>query len=92
MEFSKIVEVTPKDLIKKLKNRWASITKKGTINSNRNLLKAPHDIVDYVIKHELCHLKIQGHSYSFWRFLKLFEPDYKKKIKWLEINGKNILI
>ncbi|MGB9169465.1 MAG: SprT family zinc-dependent metalloprotease [Nitrososphaeraceae archaeon] len=92
-EFSKIIGVTPNYLrIKKLKNRWGSVTKKDILNLNINLLKAPETIVDYVITHELCHLKIQGHSHDFWRFLKLFEPDYEKKIKWLEINGKNILI
>lgn len=92
-EFSKIIEVIPKDCqIKKLKNRWGSVTKKGTLNLNRNLVKAPQDIIDYVIKHELCHFKIEGHSHNFWKFLKLFEPDYEKKIKWLEVNWKNILI
>lgn len=92
-EFIKIIDVSPKELkIKKLKNRWGSVTKKGTIILNRNLMKAPQNIVDYIIKHELCHFKIEGHSHHFWKLLKLFEPDYEKKIKWLEINGKNILI
>lgn len=91
-DFSKIIGVNPKDWkIKKLKNRWGSVTKKGTINLNVNLIKAPNDIVDYVIRHELCHFKIEGHSHHFWKFLKQFEPAYEKKIKWLSINGKNIL-
>lgn len=75
-----------------MKNGWGSVTKKGTIILNKDLAKTPQDKVDYVIKHELCHFKIECHSYSFWRFLKLLEPDYEKKIKWLNINGKNILI
>lgn len=91
MEFSKIVKVTPKDSIKKLKNRWGSITKNKKIVLNVNLIKTPQNIVDYVIKHELCHFKIEGHSHYFWELLKNFEPDYEKKIKWLEVNGKNIL-
>jgi predicted metal-dependent hydrolase len=62
--FSKIVDVKPKRIvIKNLKNRWGSITKNNTINLNVNLLKAPEDIIDYIVIHELCHLKIKGHSY-----------------------------
>jgi predicted metal-dependent hydrolase len=40
--------------IKKLKNRWGSPTPSGAINLNMNLLKAPSDIIDYIILHELC--------------------------------------
>ena len=36
------------------------------LNINLNLIKAPEDVVDYIILHELCHLKIEGHSYHYW--------------------------
>jgi predicted metal-dependent hydrolase len=49
--------------IKKLKNRWGSLTPSGTINLNVNLIKAPSDIIDYIILHELCHFKIKEHSH-----------------------------
>jgi hypothetical protein len=46
--------------IKKLKNRWGSMGKNGrTVNLNVNLLKASEDIIDYIVLHELCHLKIK---------------------------------
>ena len=92
-KYSKIIGVfsPQKIVLKNLKNRWGSVTKKDIINLNRNLIKAPDDIIDYIIIHELCHLKIQGHSHHFWSFLKQFVPDYQKKINWLDINGKNIL-
>ena len=48
-----------------LKNRWASITEDNDINLNVNLIKAPPEIIDYIIIHELCHFKIKGHSYNF---------------------------
>lgn len=54
-------------------------------------MKASEDIIDYIIIHELCHLKIKGHSYHFWDHLKQFIPDYPEKIKWLERNSANIL-
>lgn len=80
-----------KTRIKDLKNRWGSLLHDGVINLNVNLIKAPEDIIDYIIIHELCHFKIKGHSYHFWNYLKQFEPDYEQKIKWLEKNSISLL-
>jgi predicted metal-dependent hydrolase len=80
-----------KVVIKNLKNRRASITKNNEINLNVNFIKAPPEIIDYIIIHELCHFKIKGHSYNFWNLLSRFSPDYPKCIEWLSINGKNLL-
>ena len=89
---SKAMGVKPnKVVIKNLKNRWASITKNNEINLNINLIKAPIEIIDYIIIHELCHFKTEGHSYNFWNLLGRYCPDYRKFIKWLDINGKNLL-
>jgi predicted metal-dependent hydrolase len=78
--------------IKKLKNRWGSIGKNGdTINLNVNLLKAHEDIINYIILHELCHLKIKEHSHHFWELLRKFTPDYQEKIDWLKVNGSNLV-
>src|SRR6476620_11993157 len=64
--YSKIIYVIPNQIIiKDLKNRWGSVTKNNTINLNVNLMKASEDIIDYIIIHELCHLKIKGHNYLF---------------------------
>ena len=89
---SKVIGVKAnKVVIKNLKNRWASITKNNEINLNINLIKAPPEIIDYIIIHELCHFKIKGHSYNFWNLLRRYFPDYPKFIEWLNINGKNLL-
>ena len=89
---SKMMGIKPnKVVIKNLKNRWASITKNNDINLNVNLIKAPPEIIDYIIIHELCHFKIKGHSYNFWNLIRRYFPDYLKFIKWLNINGKNLL-
>ena len=46
--------------IKKLKNRWGSMSKNGrTVNLNVNLLKASEDIIDYIVLHELCHMRVK---------------------------------
>ena len=92
-KYSKIIGVHPpkKIVLKNLKNRWGSVTKKDTLNLNRNLIKAPDDIINYIIIHELCHLKIPGHSHNFWRFLKQFVPEYQKKIDWLNRNSESLI-
>ena len=91
-KFSKSIDVNPnKIIIKNLKNRWGSVTKNKTLNLNINLIKAPEDVIDYLIIHELCHFKIKGHSYQFWEYLKQFSKDYNQKIKWLKYNTNNIL-
>lgn len=74
-------------IIKNLKNRWGSATKDNIINLNVNLLKAPERVIEYIILHELSHLKIKEHSHHFWDMLHKFMPDYQQQIEWLRING-----
>ena len=81
-----------KIVIKRLKKRWGSIGKKGdTINLNVNLIKATEDIINYIILHEMCHLRIKEHSHHYWDLLHKFMPDYKEKANWLNINGGHLL-
>lgn len=83
--FSRKLGLYPKRVnIKRLKSRWGSATKDNIINFNVNLLTMPKDIIDYVIVHELCHLKIKEHSYNYWKLLRHFIPDYNARKKWLE--------
>jgi predicted metal-dependent hydrolase len=78
-------------IIKNLRNRWGSLTKDGTINLNLNLIKAPEDVIDYIVLHELCHLKVKGHSHHYWDLLHKFMPNYHDKIEWLKVNGNNLI-
>jgi predicted metal-dependent hydrolase len=87
----KIGVKTNKVVIKNLRNKWASITTNNHIHLNVNLIKAPPNIIDYIIIHELCHFKIEGHSYNFWNLVRRHFPDYPKAVEWLDINGKNLL-
>jgi hypothetical protein len=77
--------------IKHLKNRWGSMTKQGSINLNVNLLKAPEDVIDYIILHELCHLKIKEHTHHYWDHVRRYMPNYQKKIEWLKISGNHLI-
>ncbi|CAN5123721.1 hypothetical protein BH18THE2_BH18THE2_43390 [soil metagenome] len=73
--------------VKNLRNRWGSIIKSGVINLNLNLIKAPEDVIDYIILHELCHLKIKEHSHRYWDLVRMYVPDYQDKEKWLRANA-----
>ena len=88
---SKIGLKPSKIVVKSLKNRWGSTTEKGVVTLNSNLLKAPKDVIDYIIIHELCHLRIRGHSFRYWNLVRNFIQNYEDKIVWLEANSKQIL-
>jgi len=80
-----------KVVVKNLKSRWGSAGKTGKITLNLALTRTPPRIIDYIIIHELCHLKIQGHSSRFWNLLEKYNENFDKHKNWLEINGKNLL-
>ena len=78
-KYKKLVAVISNEIvIKLLRNRWGSLTKENNIHLNFNLIKAPEDVINYIIIHELCQLKIKGHSYKFWDYLKQFTQLRKK--------------
>lgn len=92
VKYSNQLNVYPqKIVIKNLKNRWGSFTEKKVINLNQNLMKVPSNVIDYIIIHELCHMKIKGHNHYFWDYVKKYMPNFKEKIKWLEENQNKIL-
>ena len=82
--------IPSKVVIKKLKSRWGSADKKGVVTINKVLTKTPPRIIDYIIVHELCHLKIRDHSYRYWGLVRKYSPKYKNHVKWLEEHA-NIL-
>lgn len=63
-------------MIRKLSKRWGSCTAKGNIVVNADLIKAPINCIDYVLIHELCHLKYHDHSNKFWTLLNKYCPDW----------------
>ena len=53
-------------------------------------MKAPTPVIEYVVIHELCHLKIKEHNQKFWNMVSKHSPKYQEHTKWLEVNGISI--
>lgn len=70
--------------------RWGSCTSKRNLNFTYRLALAPDFVRDYVIVHELCHLRQMNHSKRFWNEVANIMPDYKTAEKWLKENGASI--
>lgn len=66
------------------KTRWGSCSTNGNLSFNYNLLRFRKEVIDYVIIHELCHLKEMNHSEKFWRIVEGFCPRYKQLRKELK--------
>jgi predicted metal-dependent hydrolase len=67
--------------------RWGSCGYQDTLNFTWRLIMAPERVVDYVVIHELMHLKQKNHSRRFWAEVAAMMPDYKQDERWLKHNG-----
>jgi predicted metal-dependent hydrolase len=70
---------------------WGSCSSRGTLSFNWRLVLAPPDVVDYVVVHELCHLRVPNHSRSFWTLLERHRPHWRDQHAWLREHGAELL-
>ena len=73
--------------IRNKRTRWGSCSSKGNLNFNCLLMLMPDKVLDYVVVHELCHLRQMNHSKKFWKEVERYMPDYPNYKKWLNENG-----
>lgn len=74
------------------KSRWGSCSRAGNLNFNWRLLLAPLPVLDYIVIHELCHLKEPNHSPRFWALVALGCPDYRERRRWLRQHGQELRV
>ncbi len=83
--FSRLKVKRPRLQIRTMKRRWGSLSKNGTMTLNIELIKAPKACIDYVIIHELCHLKYHNHSAKFYQLLESITPNWQSIKQKLEL-------
>ena len=91
--YAKIVGVSPSSIAtRSYKSRWGSCSTKGDIMLNWRIIIAPNRVANYVVAHELCHLKRHDHSPQFWKCVERVIPDYLECKEWLRVNGRALVV
>ena len=70
---------------------WGSCSSRGTLSFNWRLVLAPPEVLDYVVVHELCHLRVPNHSRRFWALVERHRPHWHQQRKWLRDHGPELL-
>jgi predicted metal-dependent hydrolase len=77
--------------IRNQQSRWGSCSRSGKIALNFRLVQMPRAVSDYVLIHELMHLKQQNHSVRFWRLVEAACPGFREAEAWLKRHGRGLL-
>lgn len=83
--------VTPsRTSIRNQRSRWGSCARSGAVALNFRLVQTPDAVRDYVLIHELMHLKQQNHSRRFWRLVEAACPEFRDAERWLRTEGRSL--
>ena len=89
--WSEQLPFTPSRLsIRNQRTKWGSCSSRGTISLNWRLVKCPPSIMDYIIIHELCHLRHFNHSRAFWDAVRQYYPGVREAKQWIRKNSDEI--
>ncbi len=78
--------------IRKQKTRWGSCSSNGNLSYNLKLVCAPTEMIDYVVLHEVMHLRHLNHGNTFWKELEEYMPDYRVRSEYFDKFGQNFII
>jgi predicted metal-dependent hydrolase len=76
--------------IRDQRTRWGSCSRKGNLSFSWRLVAAPPDVLEYVVVHELCHLREPSHQRPFWRLLDAARPRWQEQARWLREHGQEL--
>jgi predicted metal-dependent hydrolase len=77
--------------IRNQRTKWGSCSTTGTISLNWRLIMAPPEVVDYVVVHELAHLREANHDDVFWSLVAEYDPEYEGHAQWLEEHSTQLI-
>lgn len=75
-------------IIRGQRTRWGSCSQRGTLSFNWRLMMAPEPVIDYVIIHEVAHLREMNHTERFWRLVAAECPRWREHRRWLREHGE----
>lgn len=73
------------------RTRWGSCSTKGSLNFSWRVVLLPMPVIDYVILHELAHLRFHNHAAPFWNLVATLLPDYQQRRNWLRHNARSLI-
>ena len=74
----------PRLIVRVMRSRWGSLSRAGTMTLNVNLVRAPRPCIEYLVTHELCHIKHRDHDARFFKLLTKMMPDWEQRKQRLE--------
>lgn len=83
-KFDRKIAAKPELVIIKMASRWGSMSRKGRLALNIDLIRKPKECIDYVVTHELCHLLHYNHSKAYYKLLSRVMPDWERRKLRLE--------
>ncbi|MBI4083035.1 MAG: M48 family metallopeptidase [Candidatus Lambdaproteobacteria bacterium] len=91
--FRPLIGVEPVQVrVKEQRRRWGTCTARGALYFNWRLVLAPPEVLDYVVVHELCHLRVLNHSPEFWRLVAEVLPDHRERRRGLRAFGEALAL
>lgn len=86
--YSKLFNLVPRGIrVTSARSRYGSCSPGNNLSFSYRLVMAPYSVIDYIIVHELAHIKIKNHSKHFWEFMAELMPDYRQHKLWLKKKG-----
>ena len=90
--YAKTLGVRPASIkISGARGRWGSCSRGSRLRFNWRLAMAPLGVIEYLAVHEVCHIKVNGHSKRFWNAVDGLMPGYRVQRKWLRDNGRRLM-
>ncbi len=87
----KLGKVIKSITVRETKSRWGSCSHDGSVSFSWRLIFAPYTAIDYVVAHEVAHLKHMDHSRKFWNVCEQLSLNYQEGKKWMRQNGNDLM-